>query len=111
MIAASEAQCARLEICGSAESNAGIVGLRTKPLPSRDRVWSQFIPARVRPQLQTQQIGVVMMEYPASSGPNVQQGRQCSPRIRDFREWNRMMASLLRGEHGADLVTGDFGML
>jgi hypothetical protein len=41
-----------LETCVSAESNAGIVGLRTKPHRSRDRPWLQFIPAQAQPQLQ-----------------------------------------------------------
>jgi hypothetical protein len=52
MIAASEAQGARFETCVSAESSAGIVGLRTKPHRSRDRAWLQFIPAHAQPQLQ-----------------------------------------------------------
>src|SRR5712691_2223618 len=72
MIGASEAQCARLEICVSAESNAGIVGLRTKPLRSKDRVWLQFIPAHAQPQLQRRSLLLSRVEFPASSGPNVQ---------------------------------------
>jgi hypothetical protein len=36
---------------------------------------------------------------------------QRSTRLRDFSEWHRVMASLLRREHNAHLITGDVAML
>ena len=89
MIGASKAQCARLETCVPAESNAGIVGLRTKPHRSRDRAWLQFIPAHAQSQLKP----------------------RSSTRDREFREWKRTKASLLCSEHDAHLITGDVAML
>src|SRR6476620_1320356 len=111
MIGAFEAQCARLETCVPAESNAGIVGLHTKPHRSRDRAWLQFIPAHAQPQLKPRSFAVVMREASRLKRLECSTRRQSSTRVREFREWKRTKTSLLCSEHDAHLITGDVAML
>jgi len=67
--------------------------------------------ARTLSAAATQIFAVVMRAVSRLERPECSARRQCSTHIRYFREWKRVKSSLLRSEHDAHLVTGDFAML
>lgn len=85
MLGGFEAQYARLETCVLAPSNAGIVGLRTKPTAQETAVGCSLF--RPDPTAAATQIfTVVVREASHLKRPECSTRRQCSTHIREFRE-------------------------